>query len=241
MDLSADYYQVVTQMLRSAHDDNCEVLGLVSDAVADSLANDGVLHLFGSGHSSIVAREAVNRAGGLVPVSLITDPTNGWAETTPGFGIQLMAWYRRQYPMQAGEVAVVISNSGINPSPIEVALECKAQGLKVVAVTSVGMSKAATSRHPTGQRLFEVADWVLDNGVIAGDASVGVPGLDLKVGPVSTFSGAMIINLLMLKTIEKLVDRGADVPLLQSANVPGGKERNRKLIERYRGRLCWPV
>jgi uncharacterized phosphosugar-binding protein len=197
-----------------------------------------VLHVFGSGHSGIVAREVVHRAGGLVPVSQIADPTAGWAEVLPGYGEKLFSRYAAVSGVRAGEVAVVISNSGINPSPVEVALACRAAGLRVVAVTSLGQSKAATARNPLGKKLYECADWVLDNCGITGDAALPLPGHDLKTGPTSTFTGALLLNLLVLEAIQQMTDAGQPVPILQSANTPGGRERNIELSKSYHGRLC---
>ncbi len=241
MSLGDSYLHEVLSLLQRVKDTNAAIIAEVAQTLAESVRSDRICHLFGSGHSAILAREAINRAGGLVQCSQIVDPTNGWAETLPGYGEKLMEHHRRHYPMQEGEIVFVFSNSGINPSPIDVAAVCRQAGLRVVAITSLEMSRNARSRHPSGKRLFELADWVLDNLGQAGDAAISLPGSPLRVGPTSTFSGAMLIQLVLLETIGILHNDSVDLPILQSVNIPGGRERNQQLLAKYRGRICWPV
>jgi uncharacterized phosphosugar-binding protein len=233
-----DYTQRVQQWV---WEQNQSTLCSVGAAVGASIANEGVLHVFGSGHSAIVAHELVHRAGGLVPVSAISDPTQGFAETLPGFGERLVERYDQQYGLRQGEVLIVVSNSGKNHSPIEVALAAQKRGIRIVAVTSLAMSREQESQHPSGKRLFEVADWVLDNGGITGDAVMEIPNSTLRTGPVSTLTGALLLNLLSLSAIDWMVANGYPVPLLQSANTPGGREFNTALSAKYRHRLSRPV
>lgn len=220
---------------------NAEALATAGSAIGASLAAGGVLHTFGSGHSAILARELVHRAGGLAPVSAITDPTGGWPEKLPGYGSRLFARYEEQYGFQPGEVVIVISNSGRNPSPIEIAFEAKARGGRVVAVTGLPMSRKTSSLHPSGKRLFEIADHVLDTLGETGDAVIPVPGEPLRTGPMSSVSGVLLLNLLALETIDWMLGHEHRPPLLQSANTEGGAERNAELSARYRGRLCRPL
>jgi uncharacterized phosphosugar-binding protein len=106
----------------------------------------------------------------------------------------------------------------------------------VVALTCLAMSRATPSQHPGGQRLFEVADHVLDNGGVPGDAIVDVGG-GVMTGPTSTFIGASILNWLMLATMEWMKREGHALPLLRSQNLPGAIEHNRTVGARYAGRL----
>jgi uncharacterized phosphosugar-binding protein len=137
-------------------------------------------------------------------------------------------------------VAIVISNSGKNCSPIEVALHAKAKGLGVVALTCLAMSRATPSQHPSGRKLFEVADHTLDNGGVAGDAIVDT-GDGTMAGPTSTLIGCSILNWLMLATVEWLVAQGHAPPLLRSQNLPGAIDHNRALGQKYAGRLSRPL
>ena len=181
-------------------------------------------------------------AGGLAPVSAIVDPTGGWAETLPGFGTKLVEKHHSIYDLQAGETIIVISNSGKNPCPIEVALKCKSLGLTVAALTSLPMSRQAISGHSSGKRLFEVADFVLDNGGVPGDAAVKIPGQSERAGPTSTLTGALLLNLLLMEIVEYLSRKRLPLPLLVSANSsPDARARNEKMVSTYRHRLHLPI
>lgn len=241
MSLAAQFFDYALELQHRVRAANTEALEKAGAAIGASLASGGVLHTFGSGHSAILARELVHRAGGLVPVSSIADPTGGWPEKVPGYGAALFKRYAEAFGFEAGEVAIVISNSGRNPSPIEVALAAKERGGIVVAVTGLPMSARTTSLHSSGKRLFEVADHVLDTLGETGDAVLPVPGETLKTGPMSSVSGVLLLNLLGLAAIDWMVTHGHRPPLLQSANTDGGAERNAALSARYRGRLCRPL
>src|SRR3984957_5749922 len=207
---------------------------------AKAAAAGALAHPFGAGHRGSVAREIIGRAGGLVCVTGIIDPTGGFIENLPGYGERLAARYDRQYQLKAGETVIVISNSGKNASPIDVALYAKARGLTVAALTCLAMSRATPSQHPSGKRLFEVADHVLDNGGVPGDAVVEVGG-GVSAGPTSTLIGCSVLNWLMLSVVEWLGANGHPPPLLRSQNLPGAIEHNRALGSRYRARLSRPL
>jgi uncharacterized phosphosugar-binding protein len=211
-------------------------------AIFDSLRNHGVFHVFGSGHSHALAEEAYHRAGGLVPVNAIqevfltplTPPAlSGQLERVPGLAKIILD----HHDLRAGEVLMVISNSGINAVPIEVALEAKARGLTVIALTSLNHSRMVSPRHPGGKRLFEIADIVVDNCGEPGDAAVSYEGLPGRVAPTSLLAGAYIINCLVCRVVELFLAEGLAPPVYLSANVPGGDEHNRALEAKYRGRI----
>ena len=144
--------------------------------------------------------------------------------------------------MREGETVIVISNSGINPCPIEVALKCQSLGLMVAALTSLPMSRPAQSRHPSGQKLFEVADYVLDNGGPPGDAAIEIPSQSKYTGPTSTLTGALLLNLLLMEIVQYLKNENLTLPLLVSANsTPDARTINEELISAYKHRLHRPL
>jgi uncharacterized phosphosugar-binding protein len=234
--LSAHYLRTATALLEKAVAVNTPVLKKLGPVIGESLARGGVLHLFGSGHSDIIARELVGRAGGLVCISSIPDVTGGFIENLVGYGTKVAERYDRQYGLLPGETVIVISNSGKNASPIEVALYAKAKGLHVVGLTCVEMAKSAATVHPDGKKLHEIADHVLDNCGVPGDAVVPVTA-DVMAGPTSTFVGATLLNLLSLEVVDWLKAGGHPLPVLRSQNLPGAIESNRELAKKYRGRL----
>lgn len=236
MSLAEDYYRRAGELLAHAWQVNRPVVAQVAPVIGASIARGGVVHTFGSGHSEIVSREIIGRAGGLVCVTGIIDPTGGFIENLPGYGTKLAERYDRQYGLLAGEVVIVVSNSGKNASPIDVALHAKQKGLTVVALTCLAMSRAAASQHSSGKRLFEVADHVLDNGGEPGDAIVKIAD-GTRAGPTSTFIGCSLLNWLMLAVVDWLAANGHTPPVLRSQNLSGAIEYNRALAQKYQGRL----
>jgi uncharacterized phosphosugar-binding protein len=247
--LADTYHTTATAMLARAVAANTPVLRRLGPLIGASIARGGVLHTFGSGHSEVIAREIIGRAGGLVCVSGIIDPGAGFSENVVGYGTRLAERYDRIHGLQAGECIIVISNSGKNASPIEVALYAQHKGLTVIGLTALAMSTTATMVHPGGHNLHAIADHVLDNGGVPGDAIVEIgqpasaaPGAPaLKAGPTSTFIGATLLNLLVLEVIGWLAANGYALPVLRSQNVPGGAEFNLELAKKYRLRLSRPI
>ena len=237
--IAQQYYERVLGVLEKAATAQRPSLDEAADRIAQSLTQGGLLHIFGSGHSIMIGKEITSRAGGLVPVNLVPDPTEGMAERLEGLGEILLDRYARRHQLLPGEVIIVVSTSGRNPVPIDVALKAREMGLYVIAVTSLEYSKLSTSRHSSGKRLFEVADLALDNFVPPGDASVEIPGTGQKAGALSTISGALVVNMLMLQVIDRIVEVGEEPPILRSYNLDGADEHNQKLFERYRSRLVY--
>jgi len=234
--LAEAYYERAGALLSNAWGANAGTIATLAPLLGQTVAAGGVIHTFGSGHSELISREIIGRAGGLVCVTGIIDPTAGFIENLPGYGEKLVARYDRQYQLRTGEVIIVISNSGKNASPIDVALYAKARGLTVIALTCLAMSRETPSQHSSGRRLFEVADHVLDNGGVPGDAIVDL-GEGIAAGPTSTLIGCSVLNWLMLSTMDWLRGNGHALPVLRSQNLPGAIEHNRALGARYQGRL----
>jgi uncharacterized phosphosugar-binding protein len=234
--LPENYYIRANELLARAWTANAPLIAQLAPVIGASVARGGVIHTFGSGHSELISREIIGRAGGLVCVTGIIDPTGGFIENLPGYGTKLVERYDRQHQLLAGETLIVISNSGKNGSPVDVALYGKQKGLTVVALTCLAMSRATPSQHPSGKRLFEVADHVLDNGGVVGDAIVDT-GDGVMAGPTSTFIGCSVLNWLTLAVIDWLKAGGHALPILRSQNLPGAIEHNRSLGRKYQGRL----
>ena len=219
---------------------NIEKAGVL---VADSLSAGGVVHTFGTGHSHLIADEAFFRAGGIAAVNPILDERliflKGALESTRAERESGLARTLIEGEEVASEdVAIVISNSGRNAAPVEMALEMKARGVRVIAITNVEQSRASAPRHSSGKRLYEVADIAIDNCVPAGDALLELPGLDSRVGPSSTVAGAAVINSVIIEAVAELLRRGEAAPVLPSANVDGAAEGTiEEILSRYVGRI----
>jgi uncharacterized phosphosugar-binding protein len=234
--LASAYYDRSLAMLATAREKNAATIAALTPILGASVARGDVIHTFGSGHSEIIAREIVGRAGGLVCITSITDPTAGFIENLVGYGTKLVERYDRQYELRKGEVVIVISNSGKNSSPIEVAIHAKKKGCIVVGLCSVSMSTTAKTVHPDGKNLHAYCDYVLDNVGVPGDTVMKLND-DIMTGPTSTFIGSSLLNWLMLSVMEWLKDNKHDLPVLRSQNIPGAIDHNRAVGAKYKHRL----
>lgn len=224
MSIADDYIDRLREILEQVKETQRDGLNRAAELVAQSLDGGGVLHLFGTGHSHMIAEEVFYRAGGLIPVDAMLDPNvilSGGAarstetERTPGKAAEIAA----RYDLRRGDAGVVISNSGRNPVPVEMAQLMRRHGMSVIGLTSLTHSRSVERLDPPGAKLFEVVDVVLDNGGAYGDACLDLAGVPQPVGPTSTVIGAAIIQSVVLLAMEKLVARDADVVNLPSANV----------------------
>lgn len=235
-----DGLQGVLERIKREQADGIEKAGRL---VADALSVGGVIHAFGTGHSHLIADEAFFRAGGIAAVNPILDERliflkgaleSTRAEQESGFARMLI----EREDVRPEDVGIVISNSGRNAVPVEMALEMRALGIKVIAITNVAQSRASASRHASGERLYEIADVAIDNCVPIGDALLEMSGLETRIGPSSTVAGAAIINSVIIEAVAELLRRGERVPILPSANVEGVNEETlADILRRYEGRI----
>ena len=231
------YHREIIRIVDLIHDRERGNIDKAAAVLARAIEEGGLVHCFGPGHSAMIAKEITTRAGGLVPVNQILDFGGGISERLPGYAETLLTPYDAQYELRRGEALIVISNSGINALPVEMAVLARDRGLGTIALTNVEQSRAAASRHPSGKRLFEVSDVVLDTHAVPGDAAVELPGTAQRTGATSTIAGAFLVNLLMLRTLEVLQDHDYEPPILVSQNLPGADARNESLFRKYRSRI----
>ena len=239
------YLDAVIELLERVRATQGEAIETCAQKAAEAILNDRLIYVFGASHAGILAQELFYRAGGLVPVNPILPPglttdvrpvtLTSRLERLPGLGEQILA----ETPIQAGDVVIVHSVSGRNAVAVEFAEGARARGAYVVALTSVAYSSAVKPRQAGMKRLFEAADLVLDDLAPVGDALAEVPGLPQRVAPVSTISGAAILNSVVARAVEIIVARTGDAPVFLSANLDGGDAHNQRWLEHYRGRLLY--
>jgi uncharacterized phosphosugar-binding protein/putative N-acetylmannosamine-6-phosphate epimerase len=210
---------------------------------ARAILAGGMVHIFGTGHSRAFGMELSGRAGGLVPMHAF-----GLEEAAPPGrkGLQLLDLERSadtahkllaSFPVSPADLFVIASNSGRNGCPVELALAVKRLGHPLITVTSLAHAGAVSARHPSGKRVFEVADVVIDNAAPYGDAALAVPEMSDAVCAVSSVTGALIAQALTAETIRLIREAGVEPPVYRSANVDGADEHNARLEARYQGRL----
>ncbi|HET6745372.1 MAG TPA: SIS domain-containing protein [Candidatus Limnocylindria bacterium] len=213
----------------------------VAKVMANCIATGGVVHVFGSGHSHMMAEEVFHRAGGLFAFNAMLDINLTSFGTLKASMVERAEGYATvildSFDVRPGEVVIIVSNSGINPVPIELAVEAGRIGATTIAITSASNYQSAKSRHSSGKKLTEVTDLTIDSHVPVGDAILTLDGLDAPVASSSTALGAALLNAIVAQTAEELLAAGHQPPVIVSMNVPGGDERNAALTERYRPRL----
>lgn len=235
---ASDYFRAIRSILEQVEQTQAAAIREAGRLGAASISDGGLIHAFGTGHSHLLAEEVFYRAGGLLTVNAILEPSlmlheggakSSAVERLPGFARVILD----QEPVRAGDVLLIASNSGRNAVPVEMAMAAREKGLKVVAITSLAHSRSQPAVHATGKKLYELADVVIDNGGVPGDAVLEVPGIPVRACSTSTVSGAAIMQAIMAEVIDQLVQAGQLPPVLQSGNVEGSHAYNQRIMESY--------
>ena len=202
--------------------------------MADTIERGGIIRAFGSGHSHANALEICGRAGGYIQTKIVRERRSASTRCSMAWGDQF--WLKLD--VRPEDCLVLISNSGRNPLPVELALHAREAGIKVIVVTAREVSAAGTSRSKTGKLLYELGDVVLDNKSCFGDAALEVEGIPTKVGGTSLYTGCLLLDCAVMESLDILLERGVQPPLYMSANVDGGPEFNQKLLDQFKDRLA---
>lgn len=240
---ASQLFSIVVDTVNQVLQDEAKKIKALVLMIIKSISEDGVVHIFGSGHSHLFAEDLGFRAGGLVPINPILDigytlmggppSRSSRLERLDGFASALLDGYE----LHPGEVFIVMSQSGRNPGPVEAALYAKEKGLQVVAITSVEQSKGQDSRHSSGKKLYEIADLVIDSHVPTGDAAVEIKTGQPKVAPISTIVGSSILQGIVAEVAGAITEKGEVPPIWVSSNVDGGDEHNNKMATKYKSRI----
>jgi uncharacterized phosphosugar-binding protein len=240
---AAAYRDTIIALITTIEEQERESLDRAAAILAKAVAADRLIHVIGpGGHSNMAVEETFWRSGGLVPVNAILDAgTNlihgakrsNLVERTPGYAKTVLD----AYGVAEGDVLVIVNAYGINALTIDTALEGRRRGVTSIGITSTSFAShvppGSPARHPSGQNLYQLVDVFIDNHLPYGDAVVEVEGMEQKMGSTSTFANCFTINLLMLRTAEKLLELGIRPPVWTSANLPGGDQLNREYEEKY--------
>lgn len=209
--------------------------------VKNVLAQDGLIYIFGCGHSHMLAEEGFYRAGGLACVAPMLHPPlmlhEGGAESSrlerqPGLAAQVL----EKYEVTPRDIVFCLSTSGINAVCVEMAEALRRRGVATIALCSSAYFDQP-ARTLNGKHLYEVVDLWIDNKAPHGDACLQPKGAMAKTTPLSTVAGVFILNSILAEATEMALAEGVDVPIYVSGNIPGGPERNLQLIDRFRPRI----
>ena len=236
-----EYYNNVLGLINRIYQTQYEKLREGGRCIAEVLKKDGLIHVFGCGHSHMLAEDLFYRAGGLVNINAIFDSSvmlhEGAAKSSKIERMHGMAQLLLdRYETQPGDILLISSNSGINPYPIEMALAGKNKGLKVIAITSSAYASSA-SLHNSGKHLSQVCDLFIDNCVGKGDASVVVTENEIKAGPLSSFGTFFAAQEMIMEACEQLKQSGISPNIYLSGNLPGTDEHNTAYVRHYKKRI----
>lgn len=245
------YLHAAEDLVRHIRETQLDAIDEAAEICAQTIAADGLVHLFGTGHSRIPVEEIFPRHGSfpgfhpIVELSLTYhNPVVGangqrqamFIEHVEGLGERIL----RNFVLRPPDSFIVFSNSGVNEVVVEVALEARDRDLPVIVVVSKEHCFASTPKHSSGRRLPDVADVVIDNGAPGGDAMIDVDGVEDPVGPASTLGYAAVVNALKCRVADRLADLGHPPTVLSSSYVLGAEaseERFEACYDEYRDRV----
>ncbi|MEU3292478.1 SIS domain-containing protein [Streptomyces longwoodensis] len=244
--LAGQFFDAAIGLLQRVRDEEAEAVEAAGKLLADTVADGGRLFAFGAGHSSLAAQDVVYRAGGLALMNLLAVPGVVGVDVTPatlGSALErvdgLAGAVLDTAPIGAGDALVIVSLSGRNALPVEMALNARALGVRVIGVTSVAYATEIKSRHASGTFLKDHCDVVLDSKIAVGDAELTLDSVPAPFAPASTVVTAALLQAVMATAAGSLAERGVEPPLLRSGNVDGGHEWNGRIMDEYRERIFY--
>ncbi|MCX4973557.1 MULTISPECIES: SIS domain-containing protein [unclassified Streptomyces] len=244
--LAGQFFDAAIGLLQQVRDEDAGEIQAAGALIADTVATGGRLFAFGAGHSSLAAQDIVYRAGGLALMNLLVVPGVVGVDVMPatlGSALErvdgLASVVLDSSPARSGDLLVIISLSGRNALPVEMAMSARALGLKVIGVTSVAYTTETESRHVSGTYLKDHCDIVLDSRIPVGDAELTQDTVQAPFGPASTVVTTALLQAVMATAAGALADRGIEPPLLRSGNVDGGHEWNNRVMTEYGDRIFY--
>ncbi|MFE5333645.1 MULTISPECIES: sugar isomerase domain-containing protein [unclassified Embleya] len=245
VELGARYLDAAIGLLERLRDVELPTIDRAADRIAGALAEGGRLFVFGGGHSALSAQDVVYRAGGLILANPLIAPGNELTvrPITVSSAVEKLAELAGPVldgaGVREGDALVVISLSGRNGLPVELARRARERGALVIGLTSVEASEAEPARHPSGTRVLDNCDIVLDTAIAVGDAALEVEGVPQRIGPTSGVVCSAVMQTLMVGVIGHLVSRGIEPPVFMSANIDGGNAWNERLLAEHADRIFY--
>ncbi|MFF3503714.1 SIS domain-containing protein [Streptomyces sp. NPDC003247] len=243
---AAQFFDAAIGLLHRVRDEEAGAIEAAGTLLADTVASGGRLFAFGAGHSSLAAQDVVYRAGGLALMNLLAVPGVVGVDVVPatlGSALErvdgLAGAVLGTSPLRAGDALVIVSLSGRNALPVEMALTARGLGVRVIGVTSVAYATETVSRHTSGTFLKDHCDVVVDSKIAVGDAELTLDTVPAPFAPASTVVTAALLQAVVATAAASLAARGVEPPLLRSGNVDGGHEWNGRIMDEYGDRIFY--
>ena len=236
------WFEACDQVLQQVRETQAEGIAAAAEMIAETMASGGALHFYDNGHCP---GEPLGRAGGLfaihplscsVNVSNPCPPKHAGKRSPKDYGAENARIAVERSNMFAGDCLLLISVTGRSAFTVELALRARERGVKVITIASLSYARFSEARHPSGKKVFEVADLVIDNCGIPGDAALEIEGIETKVAPTSGVAGCYIVWALTAELVKRLRGRGLKPSIYRSINMPDGETFNEQQRKHYEQR-----
>lgn len=233
------YLQNIQKLINRVAYTQMDSIDHAGEIVAETIMNEGFVYVFGTGHSHMMAEELFYRAGGLARIYPILEDAlmlhNGAIKSTE---MERLSGYAElileRYECGDKDCLIIASNSGRNAVNIEMVKAAHKKGMKVIGLTNLEHSKALESRHPSGLKLYQICDVVLDNQGCLGDASIYIPQMDRNIAATSTSLGAMLLHLVVISAVEIMLENRFIPEVFSSSNLDEGDVINDEILGKYK-------
>lgn len=239
MSVSEKYFAKLAQLLDEVIKKEGDNIEKSAKMLAEATMNKRSIFAFGCNHAGLITLETFYRTGGLVTINPVRAPgmmleispvtSSSKMERMDGYGKIIFDGL----PVKENDVLIIHSVSGRNNVPIDMAEQAKKKGVKVIVITNLNTANFVSSRHPSGKKLHDFADIVIDNHGDCGDASMQIEGFSQKVAPTSTVIGSAVTNAVTARCAEIIKEHGLVPPVFMSGNIDGGDEHNAIVIKEY--------
>lgn len=237
------YKDKLISILNDIYDTQYDNIDQAAGIMADTILAGNSVYAFGPSHAGMMVEEFVYRGGGLAIINPIHIPNlmpnvrpysmTTMVERLPGLATITL----EKSGIKPGDCLIIHSVSARIPVVIEMAMKAKEKGIRVIGIVSIDFASKVTSLDPSGTMMMEHCDVVIDDGAELGDAAVFIEGLGYKCAPTSTVGGAMVVNSLVIRVTEKLLEAGKQAPVYKSGNIDGANEYNAQLMELYKDQI----
>jgi len=243
MTKSLEYLDHIIGLLGKVRDTQAATIENATELLFSTFKRGGSIFVFGASHAGIITEELYCRAGGLMIINPVFNPTlmlntmpfnvTSGMERLEGFGQIIIS----NTELKKGDVVIIHSVSGRNSVTIDMAMKAREIGAKIIVISNLTYSKSVPSRHSAGKNLYEFGDIVIDNCGEFGDASMTIDGSGVKVGATSTAVGSVIANMMVVGFAELCAKNGIEPPVFESANGKQDPGRSKRLFEQYKNQI----